>query len=236
MTRLTDISHGAFGLALALALLVGGGAMLGEGATRATLERFAEAAAFGERPADANEVARLKADLGALPDGALLGASAYAHILAAERTTGAAAVTELDAARAKLIAQAQATPANPYLWAQLASVELALSARPERAATLLRRSFETGPNAVAAWPARVALGFRIWPAASTNLRAAVLAEAARMWRKTGDRNWRRPEMRRELVRIALAEGMTDVVAQAVAQTPADLAAWTNLVVEEIGPA
>ncbi len=226
---------GALGLGFAggAALIAGGLLFVGQAGARADLEAFARDAAFGADPATVvvRRVAEQDAAAGPVPDGALLGASALAHIVLAERTGGQAG-PDLAAARARLMQEARIAPRNPYLWTQLAAIELADGAPAARVGELLAHSFALGPNAVAAWPARVAIGFRIWAEAPDDLRARILAEALRMWRKSGDRNWDRRNMQQRLARLAMDAGLTDMVTRALAETPEDLARWTYLLGEE----
>ena len=162
----------------------------------------------------------------------LMGARALALIAKADREPGDQRET-LSAARDVLAAQARTTPGNPYLWARLAAVELALGGRPDRALALLQRSFEVGRNAVAAWPTRVAIGFRLWNDADEALRARILDEAVAMWLKLGDRAWSRPEMRVRLARMTAASGLVDVVTPAIAVSPEAFAAWNNALAQAL---
>lgn len=215
-------------------LVVAGVLLLPQAPVRADLEAFQKAAAFGLDIPDAavGVAVALPADIGPVADGDLLGAGALARIVKADRAADDARRT-LEAARTLLIAQAKTAPANPYLWSRLASVELALGAAPARCLTLLARSFAAGPNAVAAWPARVALGFRLWDHAGEPLRARILDEATRMWRKSGDRHWDRATMQARLVRLTVDAGLTDVVTPAIATSPAAFQRWNSLMAMEL---
>ena len=228
MRALFGIAVSVFALGIGCAVALGGLAFLGEAKARPTLEAFAQDIAFAVNPDPASIAAARAADpAGSLaPDGRLFGAAALAALTAGERTGGAAAFEE---ARRLFRKQAKLAPRDPYLWAGLAWAEDRLNASPDRVLALVERSRALGRNAVASWPARVALGFKHWAAASPSAQAATLAEAERIWRKQGDRFWSRPDMRNRLAALALATGGADRLASAFASRPDDFAQWTAAV-------
>ena len=164
---------------------------------------------------------------GPLPDSRWVASRAFADIVRAERAGGRDRALILEA-RAHLAAQARLSPGNPYLWADLAAVDLALGAGPQRAEALLWQSIRLGRNAVRAWPGRVAVAFSIWPDISDRLRQHMLDEAVALWGKHGDSNWKQSRMQERLVKLALDAGLTDTLTPLIAVTPEDLARWTFL--------
>ncbi len=86
-------------------------------------------------------------------------------------TPGGRAVLEsaLDAAREAL----SATPADPYLWAQLAEAERILEGPGPRFVGALMRSIATGPHEPALAPFRAALGLAEWSALTDGQRERI---------------------------------------------------------------
>lgn len=233
MNRIVHIGSSLGVIALAAVLMIGAGAFMPQALSRPGLDALAIAVAFDDIPQTRRieTAALLDGGLGPVPDGALLGSAALADLLLAERAGMGRERPHLEAARADLIAQARITPADPYVWARLASVELALGAGNARVAKLLSHSMRLGRNASGAWPARVAIGFRIWPDAPTPLRADILQEAARMWHKRADRHWDRRAMQDRLADMALTAGMADRLAPLIASAPEDFARWNFIIGE-----
>ena len=234
MDRITRLIGSVVGLALGLCLVGGGVLFLSQAQARADLESLMTTLAFGEAPTTNAVADALAANpyTGPLPDGQLISARAIAQIIAGERRGGQDS-NALQAARVTLLKQATVTPRNPYLWTQLASVEMALGARPKRVGQLLDHSFTTGRNAVAAWPARVAIGFRIWHSTSPPMQTRILHEATQMWAKISDQQWNRRLMRKRLTQLTLAAGLTDIMTPLIGTTPDDLAQWLDLLNQEM---
>lgn len=234
MKRTLHIAGGVSAIAFALALAASGAIFLPPAVSRPALDNLAKGAAFAETLPSQTITAAAAIDptLGPFPDGDALAAAALADLLSAERAGAGRNRQHLDAAHAHLRAQAQATPANPYLWARLASLELAMGAGADRVGQLLAHSIKLGRNATAAWPARIAVGFRIWPEAPETLRQEVLAEAQRMWFKSPDRHWDKRAMQDRLADLAVANGMTDRLAPIIATTPEEFARWNYIVSQQ----
>lgn len=231
MKRALHIAGSVGAIIFAIGLAASGALFLPPAVFRPALDDLAQGIAFDETPSGRTITKATAIDLalGPFPDGDALAAAALADLLAAERTGDGRNRQHLDAAHAHLLAQAQATPANPYLWVRLASVELAMGAGSDRVGQLLMQSMKLGQNAAAAWPARIAIGFHIWPEASEALRQEVLAEAQRMWFKSPDRHWDKRTMQDRLADLAIANGMTDRLAPIIATTPEEFARWNYIV-------
>lgn len=235
LSRVLHIGASAGAILGGLLLAVGGAATLPQAMSRPALDQLQSLAAHGRTPSTRAIMAASQLDpsTGVVADGDLYSAAALADLLLAERAGIGQERPMLENARQDLITQAKLSPANPYLWARLASIELALGGPgPEtnaRAGDMLKQSIRLGRNASGAWPARVAIGFRIWPDAPGGLRKEILAEAQRMWFKAGDRYWDRRAMQAYLADLAIAYGMTDRIATLVATAPEDLARWNHIV-------
>ncbi len=235
VSRVLHIGASAGAIIGGLLLVAGGFLVLPQAMSRPALDGLQAHAAHGRLPPTTSIIAASQIDpaTGLSGDSDLFAAAALADLLLAERAGIGQERTHLESARRDLLAQAKISPANPYLWARLASIELALGGPgPEtnaRAGRMLRHSIVLGRNASGAWPAWVAIGFRIWPDAPDGLREEILAEAQRMWFKSADRHWDRKAMQQQLADLALASGMTDRIATLVATAPEDLARWNNIV-------
>lgn len=235
VSRVLHIGASAGAILGGLLLVAGGVLVLPQAMSRPALDGLQAGGAHGRLPSTASIIAASQIDpaTGLIGDSDLFAAAALADLLLAERAGIGQERTHLESARRDLLAQAKVSPANPYLWARLASIELALGGPgPEtnaRAGRMLRHSIVLGRNASGAWPARVAIGFRIWPDAPDGLRKEILAEAQRMWFKSADRHWDRKAKQQQLADLALASGMTDRIATLVATAPEDLARWNNIV-------
>lgn len=238
MRRVLHIGISVGAIAGGLLLAAGGGLQLSQATARPGLDALARSATFGKAPATPalEAAARIDPAVGAVADADLLAAGALADLLLAERAGIGQERPHLENARQDLLAQTKLAPANPYVWARLASIELALAASGpaahQRAGAMLSHSMKLGPNASGAWPARVAIGFRIWPDASALLQQEILAEAQRMWFKSADRHWDRRAMQERLADLALANGMTDRMAALIAEAPEDLARWNYIVSQQ----
>ena len=128
VSRVLHIGASAGAIIGGLLLVAGGFLVLPQAMSRPALDGLQAHAAHGRLPPTTSIIAASQIDpaTGLSGDSDLFAAAALADLLLAERAGIGQERTHLESARRDLLAQAKISPANPYLWARLASIELAL--------------------------------------------------------------------------------------------------------------